>query len=114
MYEQLDTTFSALAHPARRAILTQLRAGEANVTTLAEPYGMSLPAISRHLKVLEGAGLIARTVNGRFHRCRLVPEAANEAGDWLQNHRRFWTDRLDSLADYVDKLNKDSQGDNDE
>ena len=109
MEQRLDATFSALAHPARRGILSQLRTGEASVGELAQPWGMSLPAISRHVKVLEDAGLIARTIEGRVHRCRLVPEAADEAADWLQDHRRFWSDRLDSLADYVDELNREKK-----
>jgi len=102
--DRLDATFGALAHPARRGILGQLRRGEASVSDLAAPYGMSLPAISRHLKVLESAGLIARTVEGRFHRCRLVPEAADEAARWLEDHRRFWAEQLDGLARYVESL----------
>jgi DNA-binding transcriptional ArsR family regulator len=101
---RLDATFGALASPVRRGILGQLRRGEASVKALAEPHGLSLPAISRHLKVLEGAGLIARRVEGRVHRCRLAPEAAEEAAAWLAEHRRFWTGQLDRLADYVSTL----------
>ena len=106
----LDSTFSALAHPTRRGILSQLRSGEASVGDLAEPYGLSLPAISRHLKVLEAAGLVAREIDGRFHRCRLVPHALDEAAAWLDEHRRFWRRQLDSLADYVGSLGEDADG----
>lgn len=108
--ETLDATFSALAHPTRRGILRQLQSGEASVGALAEPHGLSLPAVSRHLKVLEGAGLIARKVDGRFHRCRLVPGAVDEAAAWLDSHRRFWSQQLDSLADYVGSLGEGSDG----
>lgn len=106
----LDVTFSALSHPTRRGILGQLRAGEASVSELAAPHGLSAPAISRHLKLLEGAGLIARRVDGRFHRCRLVPEAMEEAAAWLERHRRFWAQQLDSLADYVGSFGEESDG----
>jgi DNA-binding transcriptional ArsR family regulator len=101
----LDQVFGALAHSTRRALLVRLRQGEASVNELAAPHGVSLPAISRHLKVLEEAGLIGRKADGKFRSCHLVPEAASEATDWLEEHRAFWTGRLDALAHYTDQMN---------
>jgi DNA-binding transcriptional ArsR family regulator len=105
---QLDQVFAALAHSTRRALLTRLREGEASVGELAEPHGMSLPAISRHIKVLETAGLIGRSVEGKYRSCHLLPEAARDASAWLDEHRRFWTGRLDALADYADRMNTEA------
>jgi DNA-binding transcriptional ArsR family regulator len=93
----LDAVFSALADPTRRAILARLREGESSITTLAEPFDMSLPAISRHVKVLEGAGLLARTKDGRVHRIRLVVDPMLDALEWMVGYGRFWEERLDSL-----------------
>ena len=100
----LDQVFGALAHSTRRALLSHLRGGEATVSDLAEPHGMSLPAISRHLKVLEAAGLIGRSVEGKYRSCHLLPDAAKHAQSWLDEHRSFWTGRLDALADYSDRM----------
>ncbi|MGC2201602.1 MAG: metalloregulator ArsR/SmtB family transcription factor [Stellaceae bacterium] len=97
----LDQTFAALADPTRRAILTRLAAGEATVNELASPFAISLPAISRHLKVLERASLILRQRDGQHRRCRLNPQALGEAADWLQFYRRFWNERLDRLAEQL-------------
>ncbi len=105
---RLNQVFGALAHATRRGLLSRLRAGEASVSELAEPYGMSLPAISRHLKVLETAGLIGRTVDGRFHRCHLRPEAVVQAADWIDQHRHFWSGRFDARADYIDLMKAES------
>ena len=102
--EQLDRTFGALAHPIRRAILTRLaRDGSASVSELAEPFDVSLMAVSKHLKVMEGAGLIRRERDGRVHRCSFDPDAIAEASDWIEKHRRFWTQQLDSLAAYLEE-----------
>ena len=93
----LDLTFAALADPTRRAILARLAAGEATVGELAEPFAISLPAISRHLRVLEAAALIVRERQGQHRRCRLRPEALATAGEWLDFHRRFWSGAFDRL-----------------
>ena len=107
----LDQLFGALAHSTRRALLTRLREGEASVTELAKPHGMSLPAISRHLKVLKNAGLIGRSVDGKFRSCHLLPGATREATTWLDEHRAFWTGRLDALAAYADRMNTETKND---
>ena len=101
--DPLSTTFQALADPTRRAILARLALGEASVGELAEPYAMSLPAVSKHLKVLEGAGLLARERDGRVHRCHLSPQAMREAADWIEHYRRFCEDQLDQLARYLER-----------
>lgn len=98
--DPLSATFAALADPTRRAILARLAAGETSVTQLAEPFQMSLPAVSKHLKVLERAGLIARGRAAQWRPCRLQPEPLKSVADWLENYRRFWEesfDRLDAL-----------------
>ena len=93
----LDRTFSALADPTRRAILARLAQGEATVGQLAEPFDISPPAISRHLKVLEEASLISNERQGKHRRCRLNPEALASAGEWIDFHRRFWSGSFDRL-----------------
>ena len=100
--ERLDQLFHALADRTRRALLTRLAQGDAGVTALAEPFAMSLPAVSKHLRVLEGAGLVSRTVEGRVHRCALETERLWEAEQWVEEQRRFWQGSLDSLAEYVE------------
>src|SRR5438445_9939974 len=102
--DQLDRTFAALADPTRRAILARLAAGEAPVTELAEPFEMSLPAISRHLKVLRRAGLIARGRDAQWRPCRLRPGPLKDAADWLEHYRRFWEESFDRLEDYLRDL----------
>jgi DNA-binding transcriptional ArsR family regulator len=102
--DRLSTTFGALADPTRRAILARLAAGEASVTELAEPFAMSLPAVSRHLKVLERAGLIARSRTAQWRPCRLAPAPLKAASEWLEGYRRFWDESLDNLADYLKEL----------
>jgi DNA-binding transcriptional ArsR family regulator len=97
----LDHTFGALADPTRRAILARLAEGEATVGELAEPFAISQPAISRHLKVLETAKLISNERRGKHRRCRLRPEALESAAAWLDFHRRFWTGSLDRLDDHL-------------
>jgi len=97
--DQLSTTFAALADPTRRAILARLVKGEASVTELAEPFDMSLPAVSKHLKVLEGAGLITRGREAQWRPCKLEAAPLRDATDWLDQYRRFWErsfDRLDA------------------
>ena len=104
--DQLSTIFSALADPTRRAILGQLAAGEATVNTLAEPFDISLPAISRHLKVLETAGLISRTRSAQSRPCRLEAAPLGDAFDWLDEYREFWESNFDRLADHLDRIQK--------
>lgn len=100
----LDKTFAALAHPIRRAILARLAHGEvASVTDLAEPFDVSLMAVSKHLKVLDEAGLVRREKDGRVQRCSFDPEAMDVARDWIEMHRAFWTQQLDSLAAYLEE-----------
>jgi DNA-binding transcriptional ArsR family regulator len=102
--DHLSATFGALADPTRRAILARLATGEASVTELAEPFRMSLPAVSKHLKVLERAGLIQRGRAAQWRPCRLAPEPLKEAAEWLEDYRRFWDESLDNLADYLKEL----------
>jgi len=98
---RLDTTFAALAHPARRAILARLASGEASVTELAEPFAMSQPAISKHLKVLERAGLIVRGRRAQWRPAELRDEPLKEVADWLEDYRRLWESRLDRLDAFL-------------
>jgi DNA-binding transcriptional ArsR family regulator len=107
----LDRTFSALADPTRRAIVERLADGEASVTELAAPFAMSLPAVSKHLKVLEKAGLISRGRRAQWRPCRLEPEPLKEASDWLQEYRRLWEERLDRLDEYLQTLQGKEQND---
>jgi DNA-binding transcriptional ArsR family regulator len=112
--QQLDHTFSALADPTRRAILARLALGEATVGELAEPFEVSLPAISRHLKVLETADLIVREKRAQQRVCRLRPEALKTASDWIEHNRRLWEERFDRLDAYLRELqakeNNDGNG----
>ena len=103
MPDHLSTTFSALADPTRRAILARLATGEASVTELAEPFAMSLPAVSKHLKVLERAGLISRSRTAQWRPCRLAPEPLKDAAGWIDEYRRFWDESLDRLAEFLDE-----------
>ena len=102
--DRLSTTFGALADPTRRAILARLAAGETSVSELAEPFEMSLPAISKHLKVLERAGLIARGREAQWRPCRLAAGPLKDASDFLQRYRRFWEESFDRLEDYLREL----------
>jgi DNA-binding transcriptional ArsR family regulator len=102
--DRLSLTFSALADPTRRAILARLASGEASVTELAEPFDMSLPAISKHLKVLERAGLITRGRDAQWRPCRLHAEPLKSAADWLEHYRVFWEQSLDRLEGYLKEL----------
>ena len=102
--KELDAIFHALADPTRRAILSRLAAGEATVNELAEPFSISLPAISRHLKVLEAAGLISRGRDAQYRPCRLEPAPLQEAQDWIGRHQEAWAERFDRLDDYLQRL----------
>ncbi|MGI8568571.1 MAG: ArsR/SmtB family transcription factor [Methylocella sp.] len=102
--DRLSTTLAALADPTRRAILSRLALGETSVTELAEPFEMSLPAVSKHLKVLERAGLIARGREAQWRPCRIEPAALKHVDDWLEEYRRLWDARLDRLDNYLKKL----------
>jgi DNA-binding transcriptional ArsR family regulator len=107
---QLDRTFAALAHPARRAILTRLARGDASVSELAAPFSMSQPAVSKHLKVLERAGLIVRGRNAQWRPSELRAAPLREASEWVGEFRQAWEERLDRLGNYLsesDKENKD-------
>ncbi len=102
--DRLDLTFGALADPTRRAILARLRTGEVSVTELAEPFEMSLPAVSKHLKVLERAGLIARGRERQWRPARLEAEPLKEVAEWTERYRRFWEESYDRLDEYLEEL----------
>src|SRR5829696_5051080 len=104
MADRLSSTFSALADPTRRAILGRLARGEASVNELAAPFKISLPAVSKHLKVLERAGLIARSREAQWRPCRLEPAPLKEANQWIEQYRRFWEQSLDRLDEYLKEL----------
>jgi DNA-binding transcriptional ArsR family regulator len=99
--ERLDLVFGALADRTRRRLLAQLTTAPASISELARPHDMSLPAVSKHVRVLERAGLIRREIDGRVHRCALDAAAMRAADDWIARYRAFWEHTLDSLADYV-------------
>ncbi len=101
MQDQLSSTFAALADPTRRAILARLALGETSVTELAEPFEMSMPAVSKHLKVLERAGLISRGRDAQWRPCRLDAGHLKEAASWIEEYRRFWEQSLDRLDKYL-------------
>jgi len=101
--DRLNATFGALSDPTRRAILARLAEGEAKVTELAEPFGMSLPAVSKHLRVLENAQLIKRRVDGRTHLFTVDPEPLRSAQSWIEHYQRFWGEQLHSLGNYLEK-----------
>jgi len=102
--DTLDRTFAALADPTRRAILARLASGQASVTELAAPFAMSLPAVSKHLKVLERAGLVARGRRAQWRPAQLQAEPLHEVADWLADYRRFWEERLDRFDEYLREL----------
>ena len=104
--DQLSATFAALADPTRRAILKRLSSGQVSVTELAEPHDMSLPAISKHLGVLERCGLIERGREAQWRPCRLKAAPLKDAVDWLENYRRHWEESFDRLEDYLQELQK--------
>jgi DNA-binding transcriptional ArsR family regulator len=106
----LDATFAALADPTRRAILARLAAGERTVGELARPFAMSLPAVSRHLKVLEQASLVVKTRAGQTRLCRLNPARLGEAAEWLAFYQRFWGESFDRLAKHLRNTRKSKEG----
>jgi DNA-binding transcriptional ArsR family regulator len=107
--DPLSATFAALADPTRRAILARLATGEATVTELAEPFQMSLPGVSKHLKVLETAGLVAKDRDAQWRRCRLEVQPLREVDAWMEMYRRFLDERLDRLDDYLKELQHDKE-----
>jgi DNA-binding transcriptional ArsR family regulator len=109
--DHLSSTFAALADPTRRAILARLISGEATVTELAEPFDISGPAISRHLKVLERAGLIARGREAQWRPCRIEGARLKDVDDWLDRYRRLWEERFDRIDDYLRDLQKGGTND---
>jgi DNA-binding transcriptional ArsR family regulator len=109
MADQLSTTFAALADSTRRAILARLALGEASVTELAAPFEMSLPAVSKHLKVLERAQLIARGREAQWRPCQLRAAPLQGAADWLEHYRRFWTESFDRLDEYLSELQEEEK-----
>ena len=109
--DPLSTTFAALADPTRRAILARLALGETSVSELAEPFDMSLPAVSKHLKVLERARLITRGREAQWRPCRIEPEALKSVDEWLESYRRFWEERFDRLEDYLRVLQAKEKSD---
>jgi DNA-binding transcriptional ArsR family regulator len=113
MESDLSTTFAALADPTRRAILARLASGEASVTELAEPFEMSLPAISKHLRVLQRAGLIARSREAQWRPSRLEAGPLKDAAEWLETYRRFWEESFDRLEDYLRELQLKEKKEND-
>jgi DNA-binding transcriptional ArsR family regulator len=109
--DHLSTTLSALADPTRRAILARLATGESSVKKLAAPFAMSLPAVSKHLKVLEHAGLITRTREAQWRPCRLAPAPLKDVASWLEQYRRLWEERFDRLDDYLKEIQKGNPDD---
>jgi DNA-binding transcriptional ArsR family regulator len=109
--DPLSMTFQALADPTRRAILARLALGETSVSELAEPFEMSLPAVSKHLKVLENAGLITRSREAQWRPCKLEPIALKTVDDWLERYRRFWEERFDRLEDYLREIQAQEKAD---
>jgi DNA-binding transcriptional ArsR family regulator len=107
--DQLDKTFAALADPTRRAILVQLGRGRSTVTELAEPFTMSLPAISKHLKVLEKAGLIERSRQAQWRPCNINAAPLKDAANWIDQYRQFWEQSLDRLDDYLQEIQKNGE-----
>jgi DNA-binding transcriptional ArsR family regulator len=108
--DSLTTTFAALADPTRRAILARLALGETSVNEIAAPFEMSLPAVSRHLKVLERAGLISRSRDAQWRPCKLRAEELKSAAAWLEGYRRFWDESFDRLDEYLVMLKAERQG----
>ena len=104
--DHLSTTLAALSDPTRRAILARLAAGEATVTELAAPFAMSMPAVSRHLKVLEHAGLITRGREAQWRPCRITAAPLKDVADWVGHYRKFWTESFDRLDDYLREVQK--------
>jgi len=108
-HDQLDATFSALADPTRRAILARLASGDASVTELAQPFRMTMPAVSKHLKVLERAGLIARGREAQWRPCRLQAGPLKQADEWIEKYRAHWEERFDRLDQYLCELQEEQR-----
>lgn len=108
--DRLDATFAALADPTRRAILARLARGEASLTDLAGPFEMTVPAVAKHLRVLERAGLIARGRSAQRRPCRLEPHPLKEAAGWMERYRRFWEGSFDRLDEYLEEMKKKPKG----
>src|SRR5438309_10463336 len=111
--DHLDITFAALADPTRRAILARLASGEASVTELAEPFPMSMPAISKHLKVLERAGLIAKSREAQWRLCRLEAAPLREVASWMEPYRRFWDESFSRLDDHLLRMREEKESQDD-
>ena len=109
--DQLDLTFGALAHPIRRDILKRLSDGEASVAELARPFEISAPAVTKHLKVLQNAGLITQSREAQWRPCRLQAKPLKEAAGWVGGYRRFWEESLDRLEDYLQQVQKEKKND---
>jgi DNA-binding transcriptional ArsR family regulator len=109
--DHLSLTFAALADPTRRAILARLASGEASVTELAEPFALSLPGVSKHLKVLQRAGLITQGRKAQWRPCRLEPARLKEASEWVERYREFWDESFDRLGEYLTEVQKEKQDD---
>ena len=107
--DRLTNTFAALADPTRRAILARLISGQASVTELAEPFHMTMPAVSKHLKVLERAGLIARGREAQWRPCRLEGEPLRDVAEWMEPYRRFWDESFDRLDEYLQEMKKEKR-----
>jgi DNA-binding transcriptional ArsR family regulator len=114
--QDLNSIFAALADPTRRAIVERLAEGDSTVTELAQPFEMSLPAVSKHLKYLERAGLLVREVDGRVHHCRLRPDPLQQAAQWMNRYRHFWEGQFEALAGYLEEtiLESDETQDDEE
>jgi DNA-binding transcriptional ArsR family regulator len=108
--DHLSTIFAALADPTRRAILARLAEGEATVNELAEPFALSLPTVSKHLKVLQRAGLVSQGRKAQWRPCRLEATPLHEVADWMEEYRRFWDESFDRLDDYLHDLQRQAQG----
>jgi DNA-binding transcriptional ArsR family regulator len=109
--DRLSVTFGALADPTRRAILARLAGGEASVTELAKPFDLSLPGVSKHLKVLQRAGLITQGRNAQWRPCRLETPRLKEVSDWVSEYRRFWDESFERLDEYLEQLKKEKRSD---
>lgn len=112
--DHLSNTFAALADPTRRAILSRLTTGEKTVSDLAEPFDMTMPAITKHLKVLEKAGLIERSRKAQYRPCRLQPEPLKGIDEWMENYRRFWEESFERLDDYLKQIQTKEENDDSE
>ena len=112
--DELSVTFAALADPTRRAILARLAHGEATVNELAAPFNLSLPGVSKHLKVLQHAGLISQGRRAQWRPCRLEPERLVDAADWIQTYRKIWEDRFDRLDEYLRDLQRTQSSEDEE